>query len=89
MTKLTHLEATKILIAVYQLRTQYHKSGSRLGQLIHWAANPELSSLEIHLQKKLAEVLDSHHATDIDFFYWTDESEVLKVFYTHYVEKIN
>ena len=65
---LTHLEATKVLTDAYRLRVEYRKSGSRLGQSIHWAANPELSSLDRDLQEKLIDVLDSHHATVYDFY---------------------
>lgn len=87
MNKLTHLEATKVLTDAYRLRTEYRQSGSRLGQSIHWAANPELSSLDMSLQEKLILILDAFHATDLDFYHLTDDNRVMECFYKHYVEQ--
>ena len=86
MEKLTHLEATKVLTEAYQLRTQYRESGSRLGQSIHWACNPEISSLDKSLQDKLLSLLDADHASPNDFYYFTDNDKVIELFYQCYTE---
>ena len=87
MEKLSHLEATKVLTEAYQLRTQYRESGSRLGQSIHWACNPEISSLDKSLQDKLLSLLDADHASPNDFYHWIDEDKVFATFYIRYVEE--
>lgn len=86
MNKLSHLEATKILTEAYRLKAQFRTSGSRLGQSIHLTYNPELSCLDQELQAKLLSLLDSDHATDNDFYHWTDEDKVFTTFYLLYVK---
>lgn len=87
MSKLTYLEATKILTEAYRLKAQFKSSGSRLGQSIHWTCNPEISSLDKSLQDKLLSLLDADHTSPNDFYHWMDEDKVFATFYIRYVEE--
>lgn len=91
MTKLTQQQAQQVLLEAYKLKAQqaksYGDSHARLGQSIHWVTT--MGDVDEELKLALQQVLDSHHATVYDFFYWIDESDVLEVFYKHYVEQIN
>lgn len=87
MKKLTQVEASQVLTEAYRLRTQYRDSGSRLGQSIHWACNPEISTLDESLQDKLISLLDADHTSPNDFYHWINEDKVFATFYVRYVEE--
>lgn len=86
MNKLTQQEAAKVLAEALRLESLYKKSGSRLGQSIHWACNDE-SRLDAELKCKLMQLLDSSYATDDDFYHEIDEVFVTNKFYELYVEQ--
>lgn len=86
MQKLTQQEASRVLAEALRLESLYKKSGSRLGQAIHWAYD-DVSMLDALVKCKLMQLLDSSYATDDDFYFWTDEVAVTNKFYGLYVEQ--
>lgn len=88
MNKLTQQEAQLVLQEAYRLKAQYVDSKSRLGQSIWWVAsggylNPPIQK---ELQSNLFDLLDFKHDEGIDFYFSTDDNDVLEVFYKHFVE---
>ena len=87
---LTQLEAAYVLQEAYRLKaSQIAASGTkhaRLGQCIHWAAQIEESPIDMALQDKLLKILDYHHASALDFYYWGEDAVVVDVFFKHYVD---
>lgn len=87
--KLTQKEAELVLNEAYRLKEKHKESYSRLGQSIWWCHELyEESMLTLNLAVKLGQMMYDLKEKGSDFYYWTEDSEVIKTFYEHFVEGV-